>query len=174
MKIKNIVLTVLIVVWASFIFLGSNQNSNDSNELSKEIIYNTTKETVTVTNELQITDIELDEPYLKRVVNKWNKPVRKLAHGVEYCILGLLIILLWKNTSKKIKKGIMISVLICFIFSLTDEYHQTKVSGRTGQFQDCLIDATGASVGILLGAAIKRKKKRNKEDSVWRKEKLSS
>ena len=51
-----------------------------------------------------------------------------------------------------------ISSPICFIYSLTDEYHQLFINGRTGQFSDCLIDTLGAIIGMIILYIIKTKK----------------
>ena len=40
--------------------------------------------------------------------------------------------------------------LICYGYACFDEFHQLFVNGRTGQFSDCLIDTSGAILGILL------------------------
>jgi VanZ family protein len=39
--------------------------------------------------------------------------------------------------------------LIAFVYSLTDEYHQSFVPGRNASLADCGIDAIGAAMGIL-------------------------
>ena len=46
--------------------------------------------------------------------------------------------------------ALFIVLLSAFCYSLTDEFHQLFVNGRTGQFSDCLIDTSGAILGILL------------------------
>ena len=46
-------------------------------------------------------------------------------------------------------KLFIFALSICFIYACTDEYHQTFVSGRTGQFTDSLIDTFGGTLGCL-------------------------
>ena len=43
-----------------------------------------------------------------------------------------------------------IAVGICFLYACTDELHQLFSSGRSGQFDDVLLDSIGALLGILL------------------------
>ena len=49
----------------------------------------------------------------------------------------------------KMISRIFISVFFCFIYACTDEFHQMFVDGRGASFFDCLIDTTGAILGIV-------------------------
>lgn len=167
MKLKNWILLFLVIIWAFVIFYASSRDSNDSNSKSKEWIYNGIKMVVTITNKTKLTDIDLkDEKWLQKTTTTLNKPLRKCAHGTVYFILGILLMILWKNLSYSLKKAFLVSVFICFIYSLTDEYHQTLVAGRTGQFSDCLIDTVGAMIGSSIFYTIQKKK----EHKEWKKE----
>lgn len=42
------------------------------------------------------------------------------------------------------------SVLLAGMYSLTDEYHQSLVPGRTPSLVDCGIDTLGATLGMLV------------------------
>ncbi len=69
------------------------------------------------------------------------------------------------------KKSFILSMIICFIYACTDEYHQLFVKGRTGQFSDSLIDTVGALIGcsiyILIALLIKYIiKRKNKEATI--------
>ena len=46
--------------------------------------------------------------------------------------------------------NIYLTILICFVYSCTDEFHQLFINGRTGQFSDCIIDTLGATIGSIL------------------------
>lgn len=56
------------------------------------------------------------------------------------------------------KHKVLISILVCMIYAITDETHQLFVSGRTEQVLDVLIDTIGSLTSILLIKFIKRKK----------------
>ena len=47
-----------------------------------------------------------------------------------------------------------ISALFCFVYALSDEFHQMFVDGRGASFTDCLIDTGGAMLGILAALVI--------------------
>jgi VanZ family protein len=73
--------------------------------------------------------------------------------------VALTISLFSKPTFLKI---VVFATLICFVYSILDEYHQTMVVGRVGSIIDCIIDTSGAMVGsglYYLAYRIKQLKK---------------
>ncbi len=89
------------------------------------------------------------------IIETINYIIRKTAHLTEYFILTLLINSLLKEYTLKEKTRLLLSIAICFIYSMTDEIHQSFIQGRTGIFTDCLIDTLG---GIIYIAIYKIKK----------------
>lgn len=76
--------------------------------------------------------------------------VRKGAHFSEYALLAGMIMLHWAVREKKRKELIVLSILLSAIYAMTDEFHQTFVTGRAGRVTDVLIDTSGAIVGTLI------------------------
>jgi len=78
--------------------------------------------------------------------------LRKSAHVTEYAIFGMLLYhcLLGSNRTVWRAKLAALSVLIAGAYSLTDEFHQIFVPGRTASLLDCGIDTMGAMLGMLL------------------------
>lgn len=151
MKLKNIIIILLTLIWGFIIFYASSKTSVESNNKSKELIYKATEKVAIITNKLHITNIDItNKKNITKIVNKLNLPLRKCAHATVYFILSILLIILFKNFNVKSKTSIILTILICFIYSLTDEYHQLHVLGRSGQFSDCLIDTLGSIIGIIL------------------------
>lgn len=83
--------------------------------------------------------------------------VRKGSHLTEYAILGGLA---WRalrqprkedqhNKRPWNRKHALAAVAIATLFALSDEWHQSTVPTRQGQFSDVLIDAAGASAGLM-------------------------
>lgn len=160
---KMIFCWILVIIWASFIFFMSNMNTEESNGKSKATLNDVVEKTVNTTNKLGITDKHPSQSKMKQVIDKFNYPFRKVAHASEYFIFTILVINALLNSGVRGKKIILISILICFMYSCTDEFHQTFVSGRTGQFSDCLIDTLGGVFGCLVyKIIIKINKLRNK------------
>lgn len=78
--------------------------------------------------------------------------IRKSAHFILYFILGILVY----NCTNKSKDNMINCIIICIIYSLTDEMHQMFISDRAGEFRDIIIDSIGSILGILLLNKIKR------------------
>lgn len=87
---------------------------------------------------------------MQQVIEKWNYPLRKVAYASEYFVFTVLILVALKNSGGSGVKMYVIALIICFIYSCTDEYHQTFVNGRTGQFLDVLIDTLGGFISCII------------------------
>lgn len=161
-KIFCIFLWILVIIWAGLIFFMSSMDTNESNGKSKTIINDVVEKSVETTNELGITDKHPTENKMTQVIEKLNYPFRKVAHASEYFILVLLILIALKNSGVKGRKIFIIAITMCFIYACTDEYHQTFVNGRTGQFPDTLIDTLGGfiscSIIVLKNKFVKKRK----------------
>ncbi len=147
--LKIIIPIIIILLWFALIFYLSSMTSKMSNESSIDIIGNVIKHTVNFITDgkfkMSADDIEITATMI-------NPILRKVMHASEYLVLALLIVLFLKLNIKNIKyfSILLITILLCFTFASCDEYHQTFVEGRTGQFKDVLIDSTGSLCGILL------------------------
>jgi VanZ family protein len=77
---------------------------------------------------------------------------RKLAHCTEYAIFAVFIYhcFLKSNRTEWRARTAAFSVLVAGLYSLTDEFHQIFVPGRTASLIDCGIDTTGAALGLLV------------------------
>ena len=96
----------------------------------------------------------------------WEHPVRKAAHFSEYAVMGMLGYgiwmpwVTWEGWKKKVFRWNCLVVLWVFVSAALDEWHQTHVSGRCGNFWDVLLDTSGGFFGLcmcLLIGAICRK-----------------
>jgi VanZ family protein len=78
--------------------------------------------------------------------------VRKLAHCTEYGMFGLFLYhsFTFRQPERWNTRSAVSAVIVAGLFSLTDEYHQSFVPGRTGSIKDCGIDTFGAILGMLL------------------------
>lgn len=68
--------------------------------------------------------------------------LRKIAHMSEY---GILTFLFFRAAAQKLshRKSIVFSIIFSISYSLTDEYHQLFVAGRSGSLMDVFIDTIG-------------------------------
>lgn len=80
-------------------------------------------------------------PHLGTGLGTWDLVLRKLAHTVEYAVLGALVF--------RAVRGVPAAVALASAFAVTDEFHQTFVSGRHGSPVDWLIDTVGVVIGVV-------------------------
>lgn len=152
---KIIILLFIIVVtiiWCTTIFRLSGMNSNSPNGASTGIVERAISKVLDATNEAGITSSHPDDEKLTKAAELINTPLRKVVHATVYFVLALLLLTISRVIfgGKKYLPSCIIAVSLCFIFAMTDEYHQTFIDGRTGQVMDVTIDTAGACVGTLL------------------------
>jgi VanZ family protein len=87
-------------------------------------------------------------PDLGTGLGTWDLVLRKLAHGVEFAVLGALLLRALRDELPALVAGIA--------YAVTDELHQHFVPGRVGAPLDVLFD----SVGVALGIAVWRRRLR--------------
>lgn len=155
---KFILLTIIAIIaiaWCATIFKFSAMNSETSNNKSKGITEQLISKVLDATNEAGITDSHPDDEKLAKAANLINAPLRKVAHATVYFVLAIILLILGRVIfgGRKYLLTCAATILLCFLFAMTDEYHQTFVDGRTGQFMDVLIDTAGAYVGTLLSSS---------------------
>ena len=161
-RIKKINSWILVIIWMIIIFMFSNMDTIKSNGTSKEMINKVVETTIETSNNIGIIEETPTEEEKQNIINNLNLPLRKIMHFTEYLILSLL--LLNALTKTKIQNKYFITIIICFIYAITDEYHQTFIDGRTGQFIDVLIDTTGSILGLIIyNKIIQKETKRDKK-----------
>lgn len=85
--------------------------------------------------------------------------IRKGAHmGVYFILSGLLLAAVWRLVVSARRRAAAVFIL-CALLAGLDEFHQTFVSGRSGQLQDVLIDLAGCACFLLLWGTVSRFKR---------------
>jgi len=76
---------------------------------------------------------------------------KKLAHIFVYLVLYLLLKRSMDITdnNKFSKKHILVPVVICLLYAISDEFHQSLVSGRYSTVRDIGYDMLGTSIAFL-------------------------
>ncbi len=128
-----------LILWLIIIFLFSNQSH--SGDTTHDIIKNLL-------------------PFIANdtILNQINFIIRKLAHITEYCILTLLLISLLQEYTLKEKTRMILSLLICCLYAMTDEYHQSFIPGRSAALKDVFIDTTGGVIALILNYLYQKRK----------------
>ena len=89
-------------------------------------------------------------PDLGTGLGTWDLVLRKLAHAVEFAILGALLLRALAAELPALAAGIA--------YAVTDEVHQLFVEGRRGSVYDVLIDGVGVAVGVALWRRLSRRR----------------
>jgi VanZ family protein len=87
-------------------------------------------------------------PSLDSGLGVWDTVLRKTAHAGEYAILGALLYRAVRREPAAIVLG--------SLYAVTDEVHQSFVSGRHGSPLDWLIDTAGVIAGVAVMSLLSR------------------
>lgn len=131
-----IVSWLMVFIWMGVIFHFSSQVSTTSNNLSLGV------------TEIVVKAIHKVAPKLRLDVDTLNHMIRKNAHFFNYLILGLFVMNAFRH-HKEVKASIVLALILCALYAVSDEVHQIFVPGRGPQVKDVLIDTSGAMIGIL-------------------------
>ena len=134
---KKKICILFAVLWMGFIFYMSHQPAKISSAQSDNVVH-------------IIKKVSKNEE-IENNINSFI--VRKGAHMFLFCVLAILFFGSAYN-GDNILKSVFIALLLAFLYACSDEYHQTFVVGRSGQFKDVLIDFSGAFIGILIVSLI--------------------
>ena len=143
---KSTIFRILIVTLLGLTFLAifqfSNQNSNESNGLSKKVAR-------------KIVDIfpytkNLSETTKNKIVKASQPIIRKGAHFSIYMAVGILIMTFVSTYKITLRKKLIISILVGITYAISDEIHQSFTPGRTPSPIDVGIDTCGVIFGIII------------------------
>ena len=146
----TILFTILTLVWCGLIFWFSHQPSDESVKYSSHI-------GDWVCEHLVDGYKDMPEPQKSSKHEDVIYAVRKMAHVIEYIILGALVtatLVLWMKERFGLLFVMFMSCLFGAFYATTDEFHQSFVSGRSGELRDVAIDSVGAFIGVLSVAFI--------------------
>ena len=135
---KAAIIIILLFLWYSMIFSFSAQNGETSGSLSGSIALKTAQ----VFDKLTFG-------------HRSEEKIALLAESLEYAVLGCLWffffrIIFGKTGGKKQLICMLICTGIVFLSAAGDEFHQTFIPGRSGNFKDVLLDTAGGFAGIFL------------------------
>jgi VanZ family protein len=152
MSIYKILSWIAVILWMVFIFNLSSQEVEQSNKLSTGV------------TEVIVETIEKVAPNADLDVKSINHKVRKNAHYFAYLVLAVLELNALRRSGVYGYRSIILAVVLCVTYAISDEIHQLFVPGRGGQVKDIIIDSAGviAGIGIYLTMSriIKRKRYR--------------
>ena len=149
---KKTISIISLILWMIVIFSFSSADANKSTGTSDKVI------TTMIEIKDKITDQETPISEKEIIVKNSSFYVRKIAHITEYLILGLLMF----NALKQFNVlNIYYAIILCVLYSCTDEFHQLFINGRSGSIRDILIDSIGILIGTYLYKLLFIKNKEN-------------
>ena len=76
----------------------------------------------------------------------------KVLHFVAYALLGILFLRAFKTSRIKnnVKLMLILSILLSFLYGISDEIHQYFVPYRNADLMDVLADMFGAIMGVYI------------------------
>ncbi len=91
-----------------------------------------------------------DNPLFKIPIETYLFWGHRIAHFIEYSILGILIMRAYAHEVRRVTlvKILFLSVLV-FASGSVDEWHQSFVPGRSPQLLDVIFDTICAALGML-------------------------
>lgn len=142
MKLKRVSwIPVIIVMVIIFVFSSKPAvSSNESSLIVADHILSVYENT---------TQAQLDTEKRYQVLETINTVVRKGSHFCEYALLAITLGFHFYIHGFMGMRLFVLSILLSTIYAASDEFHQTFVPGRSGQFRDVMIDTLGAVAGLL-------------------------
>lgn len=126
---RFLICLAVLLIWIAFIFTRSLQSTDHSNLESQWVL-------------------DLLQKFCPFSLSMY--VVRKLAHFIEFAVLGMLAGLLFGGQCKSLSSGLLLAALTGVIIALGDETIQLFVPGRTSRVSDVWLDIAGASAGTIL------------------------
>jgi VanZ like family len=77
--------------------------------------------------------------------------VKKGGHAIGYALLGLAYFYALPGRLPVVYKAAL-ALLMAVLFSLSDEFHQSFVEGRTSTLRDVVIDTIGAGIALSIAS----------------------
>lgn len=147
---------MLLIGWMFCIFFFSSQTADDS--AAKSHTVSICIATIMVTHDcFDINSSKISSEQRQKILDfaeNIHGKVRKIAHVTEYCLLGVLLVfnfVIWYK-----KSNYMLSLGIGILYAISDEFHQTFISGRACQISDVFLDSLGVMLGIAFSFCVQK------------------
>ncbi|NSW90255.1 MAG: VanZ family protein [Firmicutes bacterium] len=141
-KIKIYIRWVVVVLYLAMIFYFSSQDGTKSHKVSSELLQYLKFLVVLIPERIQ--------RYLSGTYRNMEFILRKAAHFTEYFILSFVFYRAMVISEVRVKKSMIVTLVFCFLYAVSDEVHQVFVPGRAFAVGDIIIDTLGAALGIIV------------------------
>ena len=149
---------LLITIPAVFLLVGLYclifSFSSDEGEKSSTKSHLVSQTCVEIVN--RVTGRKWTQTVKAQLADYYEHPIRKLAHFSEYCLMGVLLFVIWSQWIPRNKVFTLMILSWVFLSAGLDEIHQLFVDGRDGNVIDVLIDTLGGAFGLFVSFRIAR------------------
>lgn len=142
-KIIHYINILLVILCMFTIFLFSCENAEKSTERTENFINSVINVSGGENTITSVSSSKIGDENILFIL------VRKGAHFFEFFLLGFLVVNLIKDYKKLNIKIILLCILFCLLYAVSDEIHQYFVDGRSCQIKDIFIDTIGSAIGGL-------------------------
>jgi len=152
--LKKIIAICICSIWMIVIFCNSSDNGEISQQKSYYLLnlikvnYKSIVKSSSICNE--INSIVLKICKTNKIDEKSDKIIRKTAHVFEYFMLAAVISAVLFSFNFTGENAVIYIMFLCLFCSVTDEFHQSFVPGRTSKVSDILIDFCGSIIGMFI------------------------
>ncbi|MHB0914957.1 MAG: VanZ family protein [Thermoleophilia bacterium] len=93
------------------------------------------------------------QPSLDSGLGAWDLVLRKAAHMFVFGVLTLLVWRALRQQGMRPSTALALGAVLSLAYAISDEYHQSFVSGRSGTVYDVGFDLTGILIAaVVIGA----------------------
>ena len=135
--VKRVILSAVTLFMIAFIFANSATDADSSSQSSTSI--------------MDLLNGILNFCHINITLNE--NFVRKLAHFVEYFVLGTSMFFTARSFDLRKTYCVFTVPLIGFVVASIDETIQRFFSGRSCQFSDVMLDFVGVTVAVFIMTA---------------------
>lgn len=148
MSLNKVLSWTAVLLWMVLILKLSSEVAVQSDQLSTGI------------TQVIVKTVKKVAPNTNFDIKSYNHHVRKNAHFFAYLILGVLVMNALSRSGIDGYKRIILALLNCILYAISDEVHQMFVPGRGPQVRDVFSDSAGVAVGIFVYLVLIKIKKK--------------
>ncbi len=134
----------IVLFWMTLIFFFSSQDATQSGDSSSELTH-VVLDALTQLGIICACNISPAE------FTRAEGIIRTLAHFFEYFAFSIITYQFIRSIiSNKSVKNLLLPLLICMTYALSDEIHQYFVPGRAMDIMDWIVDSSGILIASLI------------------------
>ena len=143
-NLQNIITSILVLVWMTTVFIFSSQDGTQTLNTSGAFIHAVES---TVKNEGAHVESNTNSNNNTDEIQLF---VRKNAHYFLYLTGGIILSAFFYAQNKANRRYTLYTIVTGIVYSMTDEFHQKFVQGRTSSIKDVGIDSLGVITGVVI------------------------